>query len=650
MLAVDIKNISKTYHAGSTGVPALQEVSLRVQTGEFVAIMGPSGSGKSTLLHVLGLLDLPDSGEYLLDGEPTTGKTDEDLARLRNHKLGFVFQQFHLLPQLTALQNAELPLVYGGKSHERAAARERIAQVGLSEREHHRPNQLSGGEQQRVAIARALVNDPAIILADEPTGNLDSRSEQEIISILQGLNRAGKTVIMVTHEPEIGRKAGRIISMRDGRIVSDQSTGEAAPVPGETPSPEAAAAAARRGIFFGDHFRQSLRAIFSHKMRAILSMTGILIGVAAVIAMLALGQGATDSIQERLASLGSNLLSIRQAPRTQSGVRLESGSVSRLTPRDAEEIEKLEEIRRVSPRVSGRGTAVYGNHNWSTSIEGQGVHYAQMRASVPTVGRFFIEEEVARRAKVAVLGQTVARELFGEENPVGKLIRLNRVAFQVIGVLPEKGGTSWRDQDDIVIVPVSTAMFRLMGKDYLDSMDVEVRSADEMETAQDRIDELLRRLHRVRDSVETAFDIRNMAEIQETIESTTRTMTMLLGSIAAISLLVGGIGIMNIMLVSVTERTREIGLRKALGARKFDIMTQFLIEAVLMTITGGIIGIVLGVGISYGLASAAGWSTRVTPSSVVLATGFSAAVGLIFGLWPARQASRLNPIDALRYE
>lgn len=653
MVLVELNNISRTYRTGSTGVRALKNVSLRIERGEFVAVMGPSGSGKSTLLHILGLLDLPDSGEVFLAGESMIGKGDDELAMIRNHRLGFIFQQFHLLPQLTALQNAELPLVYAGKSDQRQAASDCISRVGLAERADHRPNQLSGGEQQRAAIARALVNDPAIILADEPTGNLDSRSEDEIISILEDLNRRGKTVIMVTHEVEIGRRAGRIVTMRDGEIISDEPTlnwvGAAKSGPGHGgDTPEDTPPGGR--ILFWDHFHQSFRAIFSHKLRSILSMMGILIGVAAVIAMLALGQGATDSIRKRLASLGSNLLSIRNTSRRHGAVRLQSGSISRLTVKDAAAVAALPNVKRVSARVSGRGQIVYGGNNWNTSIEGQGINYAEMRSTVPEVGRFFTAEEVRKKAKVAVIGRTVARELFGEKNPVGKTVRINRIAFRVIGVFPEKGGSSWRDRDDVVVIPVSTAMHRLMGKDYLNNIDAEIVSEDVMEAAEEEIQALLRKRHRIPDKKKEAFTIRNMAEIQETIESTTRTMTTLLGSIAAISLLVGGIGIMNIMLVSVTERTREIGLRKALGARKSDILTQFLIEAVLMTISGGIIGILLGVGISYGLASAAGWTTRVTPFSIFLATGFSAAVGLAFGLWPARQASRLNPIDALRYE
>jgi len=655
MALVELINVSRTYRTGSTGVQALKDTSLKIERGEFVAIMGSSGSGKSTLLHILGLLDQPDSGDLLIEGISMAGRSDDDLAALRNHRLGFIFQQFHLLPQLTALQNSQLPLVYSGRRDDQDSPRARIEQVGLSDRADHRPNQLSGGEQQRVAIARSLVNDPAIILADEPTGNLDSRSEDEIISILEDLNRRGKTILMVTHESSIGERAGRIITMRDGRIISDQPTSSGIgpvshPVTGCVRDNNEETAEKPGRILFANHFRQSLRAILAHKMRSVLSMMGILIGVAAVIAMLALGQGATDSIKQRLASLGSNMLSIRSASRSQGAVRLQSGAVSRLTIKDAAAVEELPGVLRVSPRVSGRAQLVHSGKNWNTRVEGQGENYAAMRASIPETGRFFTAQEVRGKAKVAVIGITVARELFGENNPVGETIRINRISFQVIGVLPEKGGSSWRDRDDVVVIPVTTAMYRLLGNDYLNNIDAEIVSEEAMEGAVDAIQDLLRKRHRVLDEKAEPFRVRNMAEIQETIESTTKTMTLLLGSIAAISLLVGGIGIMNIMLVSVTERTREIGLRKALGARKSDILAQFLIEAVLLTISGGIIGILLGIGISRSLAAAAGWTTRVTPFSIILATGFSAAVGLVFGIWPARQASRLNPIDALRYE
>ena len=653
---IELNNISKTYKSGEIGVQALSKVSLKISPGEFIAIIGPSGSGKSTLLHVLGFLDRPNSGSYLLGGKEISKLSDDELAILRNRLVGFVFQQFHLLPRISALENTQLPLIYAGKRHLKERAGEVIKELGLAQRAHHRPNELSGGEQQRIAIARSLVNEPLIILADEPTGNLDTKTEEEIISILERLNQKGITVIMVTHEKEIAEHAKRIIQMRDGKVVSDEQIDKGV----QKPTTE------RRGISVKDvlsqthpssgrievidHFRQAINAIVSHKMRSFLSMLGILIGVGAVIAMLALGQGARESIRQRLASLGSNLLTIRPGSHRLHGVALESGTVTRFTLQDADAIAKLPEVKNVSALVSGRAQLVYGNKNWNTQIQGTGVSYATMRASLPTFGKFFTEEELRIRQKVALLGITVAKELFGEANPVGATVKINRINFQVIGVLPEKGTTHWRDQDDVVIIPVTTAMYRLLGKEYIDSIDVEVRNPALMEEAQKLVSELIIKRRRLDNESKDSFEIRNMAEIQETLESTTRTMTWLLGSIAAISLLVGGIGIMNIMLVSVTERTREIGLRKAVGARRMDIVAQFLIESVVLTFLGGITGVAFGWSIAEVLSIFAGWTTKVSAFSVILATTFSIGVGIGFGLWPARKAAQLNPIEALRYE
>jgi macrolide transport system ATP-binding/permease protein len=653
---IKLKNINKTYQMGKLGVRALRNVSLEISPGEFIAIIGPSGSGKSTLLHILGFLDRPDSGTYHLHNKDITKLTDDELAILRNRLAGFVFQQFHLLPRITALENAELPLIYAGKRQLKDKAKEKIEQVGLAQRASHRPNELSGGEQQRAAIARSLVNEPLIILADEPTGNLDTKTEEEIISIVKSLNQQGKTIIMVTHEQEIAQHAGRIISMRDGEIISDERmTAEPAGssvIPADISLSDILSESqlSTGKAEFKDHLRQGIYAIASHKMRSFLSMLGILIGVGAVIAMLALGMGARESVAQRLASLGSNLLMVRPGSHRLHGVSLETGAVTRFTIQDAEAMARLPQIKRVSASVSGRAQIVYGNKNWNTQVQGTGVGYAQMRASVPTVGKFFTDEQLRVRQKVVLLGTTVARELFGETNPVGATVKINRINFQVIGVLPEKGASGWRDQDDIAIMPLTTAMYRLLGKEYVDSIDVEVRDAELMQEAQEAISQLIIKRHRINKEKKESFEIRNMSEIQEAIESTTQTMTWLLGSIAAISLLVGGIGIMNIMLVSVTERTREIGLRKAVGARRKDIMTQFLIEAVVLTFLGGIAGIVFGSGVAWLLAVFAGWVTKISAFSIILANTFSIAVGIGFGLWPARQAAKLNPIEALRYE
>ncbi|MDD5428385.1 MAG: ABC transporter permease [Candidatus Omnitrophica bacterium] len=657
MDVIALKNIKKTYATGEAAVAALQGVSLAITQGEFVAIMGPSGSGKSTLLHLLGLLDRPDSGEYILCGKNITHLKDNQLALLRNHLMGFVFQQFHLLPRITSLENAELPLIYAGKRHLKEKAMERITEVGLAKRALHRPNELSGGEQQRVAIARALVNDPLIIFADEPTGNLDTKSQNEIMELITELNKKGKTVIMVTHEEEVAEYAHRIIRMRDGKIISDDKKAgrtKKDAAGDESISMNAILSETQTGAKRAellDHFRQAFFAIVSHKMRSILSMLGILIGVAAVIAMLALGTGAQASIQKQLSSLGSNLLTIRPGSHRLHGVSLGVGTVTRFTFQDVDAIAKLPGVKLITPSVTDSAQLVYGNKNWNTQVQGTGTNYPAMRDSVPVAGRFFREDEVRSRARVAVIGNTVLKNLFGEANPLNQFIRIKRISFKVIGVLPQKGSAGWRDQDDVVVIPITTAMYRLSGKQYIDSIDVEVADIALMDEVQDNISGLLIKRHRIpANKTEDAFEIRNMTDIKKTLEATTRTMSLLLGAIAAISLLVGGIGIMNIMLVSVTERTREIGLRKAIGARDSDIMGQFLIEAVTMTFAGGVAGVAFGALIAFLISVVAGWTVIISLFSVLLATMFSICVGLIFGLWPARQAARLNPIEALRYE
>jgi macrolide transport system ATP-binding/permease protein len=655
---IELKNIYKTYQMGKVEVKALQDVSLKISAGEFVAIMGPSGSGKSTLMHILGLLDRPDSGEYYLANKKLSNLPDEELAAIRNRLVGFVFQQFHLLPRMTALENAELPLVYAGKRHLKEMALQRIKEVGLMDRANHRPNELSGGQQQRVAIARSLVNDPLIIFADEPTGNLDSKSKDEIISILKDLNKKGKTVIVVTHEKEIAFQAKRVIRMIDGKVVSDdipeisekslQENGADKIISNVLSKSERKA----RETEFWDYLRQASGAMLSHKMRSFLSILGILIGVAAVIAMLALGTGAKESIEKQLASLGSNLILVMPGSSRIHGVSMGAGSVTRFTFQDVAAIERLtDEVKMISPSVTGRGQLVYTNKNWSSQVEGAGVNYATIRAATPEIGRFFNEGEVLRRDKVAVLGTTVVKQLFGEANPVGETIKINLVNFKVIGVLPPKGATGFHDQDDTVVIPVTTAMYRVFGKDYIDSISVEATSPQIMDSLEESISKLIiKQHHLITEDEKDSFQIRNLSDIKNTLEATTKTMSLLLGSIAAISLLVGGIGIMNIMLVSVTERTREIGLRKAIGANNKDIMVQFLIEAILMSFLGGIAGILLGSGIALLITIFAGWSVKVSMFSVMLATIFSLVVGMVFGLWPASKASKLDPIEALRYE
>jgi len=653
---LELVDIHRTYRIGESTVQALRGVSLTVAQGEFIAIMGSSGSGKSSLLHILGLLDNPDKGEYRILGKNVNILSEDEQAGLRNHLAGFVFQQFHLLKRMSIVDNVRLPHIYSGlKGDFRHEAMERLAQVGLDKRMDHTPSQLSGGEQQRVAIARALIRDPMIIFADEPTGNLDTKNSSEIMKILKRLHDEGKTIIMVTHEPDIAAYAERVLTMRDGVIVADerksdvrtqQGTGATINVEQQFLAP---VSVWRDGRFAG-FMAQAFQSILANKMRSLLSVLGILVGVASVIAMMALGEGAKAAMQEQLKSMGSNMLSIRGGSAKIRGAAQGAGAVTRFTFADVDALTALQPfVKNAAGVVNGGGQIVYGNKNWNSSLLGVSYDYGTMRAALPSIGRWFTTDEIQRREKSAIIGVTVVKELFGNSNPIGKTIKINRINFNVIGVAPAKGFSGPQDEDDVVIIPVTTAMYRLLGRDYLSGIFVEVREASQMSAAKEAISELIRQKHKLKRG-DDSFNIRDMTEIQKMLSSTTQTMSLLLGSIAAISLLVGGIGIMNIMLVSVTERTREIGLRKAIGARKSDIMLQFLVESVGMTMSGGFIGVVTGIGISLLLSLVAGWAVKTSMLAVVLATTFSVLTGIFFGLWPARKAAELKPVEALRHE
>ena len=653
---LELVNVHRTYQIGESTVNALRGVSVTIEQGEFVAIMGASGSGKSSLLQILGLLDNPDEGEYLIFGNNVNTLSEDEQAGVRNNVAGFVFQQFHLLKRMNIVDNVRLPYIYSGlKGNFRDEAIKRLSLVGLEKRIDHTPNQLSGGEQQRVAIARALVRDPLIIFADEPTGNLDTKNSAEIMKILKGLHEEGKTIIMVTHENEIAAYADRVITMRDGVIVADErkpgvnASGAVSGTAGFDMHGAVKNSLLQDGRFMG-FIAQAFQAILANKMRSFLSVLGILVGVASVIAMMALGEGAKVAMQEQLKSMGSNMLSIRAGSAKIRGAAQGAGAVARFTFPDVDEIASLHTlVKNASGVVNGAGRIVYGNKNWSSSLTGVGFDYGTMRAVVPSVGRWFTREEIQTRGKVAVIGVTVVKELFGNTNPLGKTIKINRINFTVIGIAPAKGFSGPQDEDDVVIIPVTTAMYRVLGKTYLSGIFVEVTSPTLIEKTKNDISTLIRKRHRLKED-DDSFNIRDMTEIQKMLSSTTQTMSLLLGSIAAISLVVGGIGIMNIMLVSVTERTREIGLRKAIGARKGDIMLQFLVESVGMTVSGGFIGIIIGIGISFILSFFAGWAVKTSVISVVLATAFSALTGIFFGLWPAKKAAALKPVEALRYE
>lgn len=645
---LSIKNITKVYNVGDTRLDILKGINLTVEEGEFVAIMGPSGSGKSTLMHILGLLDRPTDGVYEIYGENVLKFNDNQTAFLRSKIIGFVFQQYNLLNKMTAADNVALPMVYSGGKNRKERAEKLLAEVDLSDRTEHKPTQLSGGQQQRVAIARALVNDPKIIFADEPTGNLSSKQSNEIMQVLTDLNKKGISVILVTHEPDIAKWADRLIMIKDGQVLSDTIQKKKEKKKDTKPLKIKKESSHLSFAEFAENFFSAIRAIISNKTRSILTMLGIIIGVASIISMLALGNGAQKALEQQITSMGTNLLYLMPGRISLGGV---SGSVARrIYLKDVDALaENTELIKSIDPNVSGSVQVVYGNKNTNTSITGATPAYQYMQNSVPQYGRFFTKSENENLAKVCVIGTTVVKNLFGDENPVGKYIKINRKQFRVIGILPVKGAQGYRDGDDMVIVPLNTAMKRLLGTNYVSSVAVEVQEGKMSETETYLLKTMLER-NKLTSEQADAFRIRNMSDMIQMLTSTTQTMTMLLGAVAGISLIVGGIGIMNIMLVSVSERTREIGLRKAIGATKIAVLLQFLIESSVLSLLGGILGVSLGVAISLTVSKFAGWAAFVSSFSVMLSVGFSAFVGIVFGLWPAKKASELSPIEALRHD
>lgn len=686
---IDIRNITKTYRLGEVDVHALCGVSLTVERGEFVAIMGSSGSGKSTLMNVIGCLDRPTSGEYFLEGSNVATLKDEELARVRNLRIGFVFQSFNLLARTSAEENVALPLFYSGRM---AGSAERVsralAAIGLAGRERSAPSQLSGGQQQRVAIARALINDPAILLADEPTGNLDSRTAEEIVATIQAYNREhGLTVVMVTHEPDIAAFASRVVTIRDGVIISDKkqtarAAARAASGVGLKPLPSEVSGEQSSGVlaFVGMALAAAWRALIRNKMRSALTMLGIFIGVAALIAMVAVGQGASASVKAQIESLGTNLLIVLPGATTASGVRGGSGSASTLTKEDAEALRKgASAVADVAVQVRQSAQLQYGNRNWNTSAQGVSPSYLSIRNWGVASGRAMTEEDNRDASRIALIGQTVLKNLYGEqENPVGTTIFIRNVPVEVVGVLKAKGQSGFgQDQDDVVLLPFATAERKVLGVSsptqtqsnpyipappanpfglkpkltgYVNAIYVQAVGADAVPQAVQQVQNILALRHNIPQGLPGDFNVRNIGDLTQAAESSSKIMSLLLASVASISLLVGGIGIMNILLVSVTERTREIGIRMAIGARRIHVLLQFLVESVLMSLIGGGAGIVAGVAISMAISSFAGWPVLLSPVAAVVAFVFSAAVGVFFGYYPARRAAHLNPIEALRFE
>ena len=647
---IRLDNITRTYRNGELATTVLHNVSLDIHQGEFVAIMGASGSGKSTLMHLLGCLDRPTSGQYLFRGQNIDSLSNDERASLRRETFGFIFQSYHLISSASATENVEVPAIYAGlpRAERHQRAQELLTGLGLGERLGNKPNQLSGGQQQRVSIARALMNDAQIILADEPTGALDSQSGKDVLALLKQLHQRGKTVIIITHDAEVASHAERLIEMRDGRIISD-SGGTPAPAPDQAePSSNTSDEPLKPrqpSILLADSaeaVRMALRALRANLFRTVLTLLGIVIGVASVVVMLAVGNGARQEVIDRISSLGTNLLLVR--PGAPNMRRSADGTTNTLMPLDAELAGQLDNVLASMPEMSGRVTRRSGNTDYQTQVTATSPDLPMARDWDVAQGVFLNEEDNARYAAVAVLGTTVANNLYGPgANPLGEYVLVNNVPFQVIGVMEEKGATPWgSDQDDVIFVPLNTGSLRLIGQRSLNSITIMIDDLGQSQLTQEAVRQTILQAH---GGVED-FQIRNMASLLEDVADTQNTFTVLLGSIAAISLLVGGIGVMNIMLVNVTERTREIGIRVATGARTRHILQQFIVEALVVSAIGGALGVIGGLGFAAGL-QALGTPIQFTPGPVMLAFGCAFATGLIFGYMPAHKAAHLDPVVAL---
>jgi len=651
---IDIRSLCREYGTGSSRVKALDNVSLRIKPGEFVSIVGASGSGKSTLLHILGFFDKPDRGEYYFAGNLTNSFSELQLAAVRNKMIGFVFQSFYLLSRTSAMDNVALPMVYNSQRTNRTRrSLECLKLVGLLDRAKHKSNEMSGGQCQRVAVARALVNKPLIILADEPTGNLDSKSRQEVMDLFKKLNDSGLTVVLVTHDPEVAAQTKRIVRMKDGVIISDETKTAQAEEKEKTFSkprlPEA-----RFGFTFFEFAEQiivALRSVWRNKLRSALTVLGMFIGVGAIIALMTISEGFMKDLFNNSEGEYASTIVAYISWKKQNADKLTFGDVSAIK-------ENCPLIETVSPNVSGGVLLSLGDKKLEASLASDDGSMAKRlkNGKLPSgntlTGRPINAEDNDGRAKVAIINNTAAKKFFGTpEAALNNEIRINNMNFTVIGVMSDyKAESMFNSNSYRIIVPLNTAMKRVLGRENLDSIEMTATSPETVEEAHKQVVAALRKQRSYREDKENDFEVQSVSDQIKSFKSTMGKISMVVYGIAAISLLVGGIGIMNIMLVSVTERTREIGLRKALGAKNSDILGQFIIEAVVLCLLGGLIGIGFGLAIAW----TASIFIKVTPaikiSTVLFAFLSSCAIGIAFGFWPAWRAAKLDPIIALRYE
>ncbi|MFG1378324.1 MacB family efflux pump subunit [Xanthobacter autotrophicus] len=665
---IELSGLSRAYPAGEGTITVLRDITLSIAAGEMVAIVGASGSGKSTLMNILGCLDRPTSGHYRIAGQETSDLDADALAALRREHFGFIFQRYHLLSELTALGNVEIPAVYAGAEAEarRTRAHALLARLGMADRTTHRPGQLSGGQQQRVSIARALMNGAQVILADEPTGALDSKSGAEVLRILDELHAEGRTIIIVTHDMGVAERAQRIIEIRDGEIVADRpsqdSAGaakasrsdrfgrpqpERAPGKGEDPargSVQAPSSRAARATAYAGRLKEALRmallAMAAHRLRTFLTMLGIIIGIASVVCVVALGEGSRRRVLADISGLGTNTLEIF-AGRSFGDTR--SARITTLVVADADALARQPYVAAVTPTVSTQSTVRFGAIEANALVNGVGQGYFAARGTRLAQGRFFDRDSERALALDAVIDANTRNALFKDMDPIGQVMLVGSVFCRVVGVTAPQQGGFGGSQNLSIYLPYTTVQARFLGSSSLRSITVRVADDTDVALAEQQVTRFLTQRHASKD-----FFILNTDDIRKTITATTQTMTALIAAIAVISLLVGGIGVMNIMLVSVSERVGEIGVRMAVGARQADILQQFLIEAVLVCLVGGIAGIALALGFGALFAlTGSNFQLVYSAASIVAAVVCASLIGVAFGYLPARNAARLDPVAAL---
>lgn len=641
---IELKNITKSFKIGDNDTQVLHGINLSIKKGEFIAIIGQSGSGKSTLMNILGCLDSPSSGEYLLDSLDISRLGSDELAKLRREKFGFIFQRYNLMATMNALANVALPSIYAGVSkHDREdRAIEILSTLGLGDKIHSYPNKLSGGQQQRVSIARALINGGEIILADEPTGALDSKSGEIVMQILKDLHKQGHTIIIVTHDPNIAAHANRVIEIKDGNILSDT-------IKNDEIYQKTSKKLSQKSKFtyykdqFIENFNMSVLAILAHKLRSILTMLGIIIGITAVISVVALGQGSQEQILAGIRKIGTNTIDI--FPGKGFG-DMRANQVKSLSISDAKMLEQQSFLDSVTPNTSTTGTLTYQNISVSATLRGGGVNTLAVNGMKIEAGRMFNEDELDESANVVVIDQNTKISVFKGINPIGEILLFNKKPFVIIGVIAHSDNAFGDNSVLRIYTPYSTAINKVSGDKNINSITVKVSDEINAQVAEKSLTELLSAKHGKKD-----FFTRNSDSIKKTVEETISTMRLLISSIAVISLIVGGIGVMNIMLVSVTERTKEIGIKMAIGARASNILQQFLIEAVLLCLIGGLAGIGLSFVVGYVFNNFIdGFRMIFSNTSIFVAITTSMLIGIVFGYIPARNASKLNPIEALSRE